>query len=151
VTPTKIGDFKVVCTFICGSGHPVMGTNVKGSIPQRILVVSKDDYAKFVADQQAKAKAAAAQPDAAAVAVFTQAGCGGCHTWSVAKSSGAVGPPLDGLGSKPNAAAFIKQSIEDPGAVITPGYPNAMPKDFKSRLSPDQIDTLVKALAGGSQ
>jgi cytochrome c oxidase subunit 2 len=151
VTPTKIGLFKVVCTFICGSGHPVMGTGVKGSIPQMIKVVSKADYAKFVAGAQAKAKAAAAQPDAAAVAVFNQAGCGGCHTWSVAKSTGAVGPPLDGLSSHPDAANFVKQSIEDPGAVITPGFPNAMPKDFKSRLSPDQIDTLVKALAGGSQ
>jgi hypothetical protein len=26
-----------------------------------------------------------------------------------------------------------------------------MPKDFKSRLSSDEIDTLVKAIAGGSQ
>jgi cytochrome c oxidase subunit 2 len=151
VTPTKIGDFKVVCTFICGSGHPVMGTNVKGSIPQRIKVVSQQDFDAFVKDAEQKAQAAASSPTAAAVAVFTKAGCGGCHTWSVAKSSGAVGPPLDGLSTHPDAENFVRQSIEDPGAEITQGYPNAMPKDFKSRLSPDEIDTLVKALAGGSQ
>src|SRR5262249_40478452 len=148
VTPTKIGEFKAGCTFICGSGHPVMGTGVKGSIPQLIKVVSADDYAKFLADEQTKAKAAASSPTGQAVATFTSAGCGGCHTWSVAKSSGTVGPPLDGLSSHPDAENFVRQSIEDPGAEITQGYPNVMPKDFKSRLSPDQIDALVKALAG---
>ena len=151
VTPTKIGTFKVVCTFICGSGHPVMGTNVQGSIPARIKVVSQDDYKKFVDDAVAKAKQEASSPAAAAVAVFTKSGCGGCHTWAAAKSTGSVGPPLDGLSSHPDAENFIRQSIEDPGAEITQGYPDAMPKDFKSRLSPDEIATLAKALAGGSQ
>ena len=151
VTPTKIGEFKVVCTFICGSGHPLMGTGVQGSIPQQIKVVSADDYAKFLADEQKKAAAAASAPNAAAVATFTSAGCGGCHTWAPAKSNGKVGPPLDGLSSHPDAENFVRQSIEDPGAEIAQGFPDAMPKDFKSKLSPDQIDTLVKAIAGGSQ
>ncbi len=151
VTPTKIGDFKVVCTFICGSGHPVMGTNVKGSIPARIKVVSKADFDKFIAEAQLKAKAAAAAPNAAAVAVFTKAGCGGCHTWSPAKSNGAIGPPLDGLSSHPDAENFVRQSIVDPGAVITQGFPDAMPKDFKSKLTPNELDVLVKAIAGGAQ
>ena len=151
VTPTKIGQFKVVCTFICGSGHPVMGTGVQGSIPALIKVVSKDDFAKFLADAQAKAKEAAAAPNAAAVAVFTKAGCGGCHTWAPAKSNGAVGPPLDGLSTHPDAENFVRQSIVDPGAEITQGFPDAMPKDFKSKLTPDELDALVKAIAGGSQ
>jgi mono/diheme cytochrome c family protein len=128
-----------------------MGTDVQGSIPQRIKVVSKDDYDKFVQQSVAKAQQQASSPTGAAVAVFTKAGCGGCHTWAAAKSTGSVGPPLDGLSTHPDAENFIRQSIEDPGAEITQGYPNAMPKDFKSRLSSDEIDTLVKALAGGSQ
>ncbi len=151
-TPNKIGDFKVVCTFICGSGHPLMGTNVQGSIPQRIKVVSEADYKTFLADAKTKASAAASDPNAAAVAVFNTAGCGGCHAWTPAGSKGAVGPSLDGLGSQPDAENFVRQSIEDPGAVITQGYPDQMPKDFKSKLKPEDLDVLVKALAaGGSQ
>jgi cytochrome c oxidase subunit II len=149
-TPNKIGDFKVVCTFICGSGHPVMGTNVQGSIPARIKVVSEGDYQKFLADQKKQAQAAAADPNAAAVAVFNTAGCGGCHAWKPAGSAGAIGPSLDGLGSQPDAQNFIRQSIEDPSAVITEGYPDQMPKDFKSKLAPEDLDVLVKALAGGT-
>jgi len=113
--------------------------------------VSKDDFTKFLADAQAKAKEAAAAPNAAAVAVFTKAGCGGCHTWAPAKSNGAVGPPLDGLSTHPDAENFVRQSIVDPGAEITQGFPDAMPKDFKSKLTPDELDALVKAIAGGSQ
>jgi cytochrome c oxidase subunit 2 len=151
VTPNKIGDFKVVCTFICGSGHPVMGTNVKGSIPSRIKVVSQADYDAFLADAQKKATAAASTPNAAAVKVFASAGCGACHTWTPAGSTGTIGPSLDGLGKLPDAQNFIRQSIVDPSAVITPGYSDQMPKDFKSKLKPDELDVLVKALAGGTQ
>ena len=149
-TPNKIGDFKVVCTFICGSGHPVMGTDIQGSIPSRIKVVSEADYQKFLTEQKALAKEAAADPNAAAVAVFNTAGCGGCHAWKPAGSAGAIGPPLDGLGSQPDAENFIRQSIEDPSAEITQGYPDQMPKDFKSKLAPEDLDVLVKALAGGT-
>jgi cytochrome c oxidase subunit 2 len=150
-TPTKVGDFKVVCTFICGSGHPVMGTNVKGSIPARIKVVTQEQYDAFIADQQKKATTAASDPNAAAVKVFASAGCGACHSWKPAGSTGSIGPSLDGLGSQPDAENFVRQSIEDPGAVITQGYPDQMPKDFKSKLKPDDLDVLVKALAGGTQ
>lgn len=149
-TPNKIGDFKVVCTFICGSGHPVMGTGVQGSIPARIKVVSQADYDKFLSDQKEQAETAAVDPNAAAVAVFDTAGCGGCHAWKPAGSAGAIGPPLDGLGSQPDAENFIRQSIENPSAVITEGYPDQMPKDFKSKLAPEDLDVLVKALAGGT-
>ena len=148
-TPTKIGDFKVVCTFICGSGHPVMGTNVKGSIPSRIKVVSQEDYDAFIAKAQKVAAAAADNPLAGAVKVFATAGCGACHTWKAAGSTGAIGPALDSLASHPDAENFVRQSIVDPGASIEAGYPDQMPKDFKSKLKPEDLDVLVKALAGG--
>jgi cytochrome c oxidase subunit II len=150
VTPNKIGEFKVVCTFICGAGHPVMGTGVQGAIPARIKVVSQADYDAFVADAKQKATAAAANPDAAAVAVFNSAGCGGCHEWKPAGSKGAIGPSLDGLNKLPDAENFVRQSIVDPSAVITKGYTDQMPKDFKSKLAPEDLDVLVKALAGGT-
>ena len=150
VTPNKVGTFKVVCTFICGSGHPLMGTDVQGSIPSRIKVVSEADYRTFLADQKQQAESAAADPNAAAVAVFNTAGCGGCHTWKAAASAGAIGPSLDGLASHPDAENFVRQSIENPSAAIAAGYSDQMPKDFKSKLSPEDLDVLVKAIAGGT-
>ena len=52
--------------------------------------------------------------------VFTAAGCGSCHTLAAANAEGKVGPDLDNI-EKANAA-FIKQSITDPGAVVTEGF-----------------------------
>ena len=151
VTPTKIGEFKVVCTFICGSGHPVMGTGVQGSIPQQIKVVSGRRLREVPGRRAEEGRGGR---------IGAERGGGGdvhqCRLRRVpyvgpANSNGKVGPPLDGLASHPDAENFVRQSIEDPGAEIAQGFPDAMPKDFKSKLSPDQIDTLVKAIAGGSQ
>ena len=64
---------------------------------------------------------------------------------TAAGTTGTVGPKLDGIGSKP--AAFLKQSIADPNAVITAGFPKGvMPQDFATRLGPQKIDALVKYL-----
>lgn len=69
-----------------------------------------------------------AQGDATAgKAVFTSAGCGGCHTLKAAGSSGNVGPNLDDL--KPDFAR-VKRQVENGGG--------AMPA-FKDQLSTKQI------------
>jgi len=38
-----------------------------------------------------------ASEDADGAAIFAEAGCGGCHTFAAANSSGTVGPSLDGI------------------------------------------------------
>jgi mono/diheme cytochrome c family protein len=79
-------------------------------------------------------------------AIFTgEGGCGACHTLSNAGTTGTVGPNLNKIAA--TGAAFIKQSIEDPNAKITAGFPKGvMPQDFKSRLGPAKVDALVKYL-----
>ncbi|MGH3083878.1 MAG: c-type cytochrome, partial [Gaiellaceae bacterium] len=54
-------------------------------------------------------------------AVFLSAGCGACHTFAAAGTSGSVGPDLDEAlqGKDPE---FIRQSIVDPNAEIAQGY-----------------------------
>jgi len=89
---------------------------------------------------------------AAGKAVFMSNGCGSCHTLAQAAATGTVGPNLDeGLKGKPTD--YIKQSIVDPNAVITPGFPpNIMPGTYAQQLSPTQLDDLVAFLsqsAGG--
>ena len=44
---------------------------------------------------------------------------------------------------------FVRSSIVDPDAVITPDYqPGVMPKDFAQSLSPAELDALVAYVSG---
>jgi mono/diheme cytochrome c family protein len=84
--------------------------------------------------------------------IFTAAGCAGCHTFGPAKSTGTIGPNLNELKTQAanmekgkSAEEYIRESLEDPGAFIVKGYPNAMPS-FKGRLSDAQIKALIDFL-----
>jgi cytochrome c551/c552 len=79
---------------------------------------------------------------AAGKTVFEEQGCGSCHTFKPAGSTGNVGPNLsDVLTGKD--AAFIQQSIVDPNAVIATGFqPNIMPQTYGSTLSATEIADL---------
>ncbi|HMI98476.1 MAG TPA: c-type cytochrome [Gaiellaceae bacterium] len=99
---------------------------------------------------QATQPAPAPAGDAAAgKEVFTAQGCGNCHTFSAAGSTGSVGPNLDDA-LKGKDAAFIRESIVDPNKVIAKGYqPNIMPATFGQMLTPKQLDDLVAFLSQG--
>ena len=86
--------------------------------------------------------------------VFLASGCSTCHTFQPAGSHGKIGPDLD---TKPQAdakkahmplPAFVQESIVKPGAYISPGYPNVMPKNFGTKLTKAQLATLVSFIAG---
>ena len=78
--------------------------------------------------------------------LFEAQGCGGCHTFSAAGSSGAVGPDLD-QALKGKSAEFVHESIVDPNKEIAKGYqPSVMPQDFGQKLSQKEIDDLVAFL-----
>lgn len=83
---------------------------------------------------------------AAGKQVFASTGCGGCHTFKAAGTTGAIGPNLDeALAGK--SADFVKQSIVDPNAVIAKGFqPNVMPGGYGSQLSAKQLADLVAFL-----
>ena len=70
---------------------------------------------------------AKAKSGSGGAAVFTAAGCGGCHTLAGAHSHAMVGPNLDQL--KPNTATVAKQ-VENGGG--------GMPV-FRGQLTPAQI------------
>ena len=87
---------------------------------------------------------------AAGKTVYTDAGCGGCHTFAPAGSKGAVGPNLDET-LKGKDAAYIEASITSPDAEIASGYQaGVMPKDYASQLSAKQIADLVAFLQQGT-
>src|SRR4051794_25638249 len=89
---------------------------------------------------------------AAGKALFVSNGCGGCHTYKPAGSGGKVGPDLDNLAADAQKAhkgpvpVYTKQSIEDPGAYVVPGFPNGVMPPYKGKLTDAQINDLVKFL-----
>jgi cytochrome c oxidase subunit 2 len=149
--PQAIGEHAIVCAELCGLGHAFMRSTVH--------VLSQPDYAKWVARMTAPKPAggggaAAAVTAADAKKLFTSGNadtgataCGSCHTLADAGTTGTTGPDLDKV-LKGKDAAFIKQSILTPNAVIAPGYqPNIMPPNFGATLSTQQVDALVKYLS----
>ncbi len=139
VTPTRLGSYPVVCAELCGLGHAVMR--------QTAHVVPEAEFEDWLAKKGGPGGATggggkAAAPDGKAL--FAANGCGGCHTFAAAGSSGTTGPDLD-TGLKGQTAAQIKADIVNPNAEITKGYgANIMPPNFGQSLSPAEIDALVK-------
>jgi cytochrome c oxidase subunit 2 len=141
VTPTHLGTFPVVCTELCGLGHALMRSHVE--------VVAPAKFAAFM-----KGGGSSAGPPG--LAVFQQNGCGGCHAFKPAGSTGNVGPDLDNLKAAAATAKrgplekFVEESIVDPGAYLAPGYSDAMPHIFKTQIPPDQLKQLVQYLSQGA-
>lgn len=94
--------------------------------------------------------AAAKGDPAAGKKVFNDSGCGSCHTFAPAGSTGMIGPNL-GEVLKGKSADFINESIVDPGAEVASGYqPGIMPSDYGSKLTSTQIADLVAFLQQGT-
>jgi mono/diheme cytochrome c family protein len=63
--------------------------------------------------------------------VFTQSGCGGCHTFKPAGSTGTTGPDLDKLAQYAQTAGkpldeFVHESIQSPDAYVEKGFPSGV-------------------------
>ncbi len=87
---------------------------------------------------------------AAGKMTFADSGCGGCHTFTPAGTTGSLGPNLDET-LKGKDAEFIRESIVEPNAEIAPGFQEGvMPQDYGSQLTPKQIADLVAFLQQGT-
>jgi cytochrome c oxidase subunit 2 len=144
VTPTRLGNYDIVCTELCGLGHSLMRSTVH--------VVTKAGYAAFLASRGAAASVPAnASPSQIATVgkqVFVSTGgCGACHTLAAAGTTGAVGPDLDKY-LKGKSPAFIRTSIVNPNAYVEKGFPaSVMPPNFATSLSTGELNAVVKYLA----
>jgi cytochrome c oxidase subunit 2 len=141
ITPTRKGEYRIVCTELCGLGHATMRAPVR--------VVDQAEYEKYLTDEAAGGPA----DDSSGEAVFATAGCGGCHAFSPAGTDSQVGPSLDAVdpGGRP-LEEFLLESIEDPNAVLAPGYQgDVMPNTYDKSLSENQLDALVQYLVDGQK
>lgn len=139
ITPTKVGSFAIICTELCGLGHSLMRSQVQ--------VMERAAFDSWLGRQEKQIEGGG---EDAGAAVFTNQGCGGCHTFRPAGSQGQTGPNLDELAASAREAGkpleeYVRESIVDPSAYLHPGYADLMPKTF-SGLPQDQLDALVQYL-----
>ena len=126
VTPTKTGEYRLICTEFCGQGHALMRS--------RAIVLSQPEFERWVREQREGA-AGSDDGDVDAEGTFV-ATCGGCHELERAGTSGQVGPSLNDLTLDP---ADVEEQIRKGGG--------GMPA-FENDLSEDQIEALVQYLVG---
>src|SRR5687768_15625785 len=141
ITPTRIGEYAVVCTELCGLGHATMRAPVR--------VVEQADYEKYLADEAAGGPA----DESSGEAVFATAGCGGCHEFAPAGTDNQTGPSLNAVDPRGQPLdEFLLESIEDPNAVLAEGYQgDVMPNTYDKSLSEEQLDALVQYLVDGQK
>ncbi len=91
--------------------------------------------------------------------IILNAGCGSCHQIGAIGEAHKVGPDLSAIGLTAGgrvpsftAEQYIRQSVLEPNAYLAPACPNGpclpniMPRDYTTRLSAAQQDTLVAFL-----
>jgi mono/diheme cytochrome c family protein len=78
--------------------------------------------------------------------LFAAQGCGGCHAFDAAGTSGGVGPDLDQT-LQGKDVEYVRRAIVEPNADVAQGYaPNIMPQDYGDKLSEKQQADLVAFL-----
>ena len=144
ITPTKVGEWEVLCTELCGLGHSVMRAAAIVT-PQAEF----DEWKREAGRQNGGGGAAGA-------AVFTQNGCGSCHVLEEANATGNIGPSLEELPQQAERAGkpleeFVRESIVDPDAYVEEDYnAGVMPKTYAD-LPELQLDALVQYLVRSSE
>ena len=93
-----------------------------------------------------------AQEAAAGKKFFVRQGCGFCHTLAAVGSDGVAGPKLD-QSLEGDDAAYIRESIVDPRAVLDPRFPKTMmpatgPEAAiaSRRITSEEVDQIVAFL-----
>ncbi len=93
----------------------------------------------------------AAQGDAeAGKEIYASNGCGSCHTFQPAGSSGTTGPDLDELPqlaekAEKDLVEFTQESIEKPNAYVEEGFPEGVMPAY-DQLDEKQLNDLVAFL-----
>jgi cytochrome c1 len=87
---------------------------------------------------------------AAGKQVFASNGCGSCHTFEPAGSSGTTGPDLDELpdlaeNANQPLANFTRTAITDPTAYVEEGFPEGVMPAY-DQLSEQDLNNLVAFL-----
>ncbi len=142
ITPTKVDEYTIQCAELCGLGHSAM--------LQKVEVMEQAAFDRWVQERSQDMQEGGRSQGQA---IFEEQGCGSCHAFAPAGSSGEQGPSLDRLPQLAQRAnqpleEFIRESIVEPGAYVEQGFPNIMPP---FDLSDEQLNALVDFLARGEE
>ncbi len=140
-TPTKVGEYKMLCAMHCGTQHSEM--------VGKVFVLSEDDYAKWLEKNGNRFEPNVASMAEAGARLFDSKGCGNCHGGNNTERA----PTLNGLigssrsftngGTAVANADYVRESILEPYDRITQGYINTMPA-YKGQLTEEQVMQLVE-------
>jgi cytochrome c oxidase subunit 2 len=141
ITPTKIGNYRLRCAEICGTGHSAMLADVQ--------VVSQADFDQFVIDSSFRYSDLS--PEERGQQFSIELGCKGCH--SIDGTPG-VGPTWQGIYLRQESMddgtvvtadeAYLRDSILNPNAHIVQGFnPDVMPQNFGERIDALQAQILA--------
>ncbi len=156
-TPTKLGNFDIMCTVICGVDH--------ANMLSKAVVVSVPDFERWyfggedapLPGQAQSAAAAPPKPESPAIAILKAKACQTCHSID---GSPMVGPTFKGLYGQKQLVkeaggverdvvvddAYLAKAIQDPMAETVKGYPPAMPRNPLTAGELKQVIDLIKSL-----
>jgi cytochrome c551/c552 len=83
---------------------------------------------------------------------FASNGCGSCHTFKAANSTGTTGPNLNEYLAPDDDKAGIEEMIVDPNSEIAEGYSaNVMPTSYGQSIPKGELEQLVQFLIANSR
>lgn len=139
ITPSLLGNFKVLCAELCGASHAYMEGLVK--------VVETPDFEKWIADQQSNV---VVDPVLLGQQLVQQYGCTTCHSLD---GSTKIGPTWKGLYESTVTTAdgasftaddiYLKSSILEPNLYISEGFPSNVMPSFSEILDQTQVESIV--------
>ncbi len=139
----------VVIAVIAFAGGFVVGD--LGSSPKTETVVAAGGEGEEVAAEGAGeegGEAGAAEPGKQ---VFIATGCGSCHTFAAAGTTGTTGPDLNEYLAPDDDAAGVEEMIVDPESEIAEGYSaGVMPHGYGETLSKEELEQLIQFLVNNS-
>jgi cytochrome c oxidase subunit 2 len=128
---TKIGEYHLFCSQLCGTFH--------ASMVGRVIVMEPGDYQQWL-------QGAAHSPSMVdgGKALFERYGCASCHGQQAPTLAGLYGSTvsLEGGGSVKADDNYLRESILNPSAKIVAGYPPIMPT-FKGQISEEQLLQII--------
>lgn len=135
----EAGEFPVFCAEYCGTSHSDMIT--------KMVVHQGNGYDQWL--EEIEKKLDTMEPVALGQLMYTNFGCGACHSTD---GTPKVGPTFKGLFGKTEALEggesvlvdenYVRESLLEPQKKIVKGFPPQMPS-FKGQMSDARIDGLV--------
>ena len=124
----------------------IAGALVIAAAGMAVVAFTAGDDDERAAAPPAATPSATVSAERTGLTVWTEQGCGSCHTLAAANATGTLGPDLE-QNLKGMPAAYIKESIVAPSKVAAAGYGTGMmPEDYGSRIAPGDLDRLVSFL-----